>query len=63
MSALDQWKMLGINPEIIFIGIEPEDMSSWGMELSDCIKNKMPKLIELITHELRSNGIEVIDKL
>jgi hydrogenase maturation protease len=38
IEALDQWQLLGIKPDIIFIGIEPEDMSSWAMELKDCIK-------------------------
>jgi hydrogenase maturation protease len=62
IEALDQWKMLGINPEIIFFGIEPEDMSSWGMELSDCLKDKVPKLIDLIVKELIKYAIIITDK-
>ena len=62
IEALDQWKMLGINPEIIFIGIEPKDMSSWGMELSDCLKDKVPKLIALIVKELIKYAIIITDK-
>lgn len=59
IEALDQWQLLGINPEVIFIGIEPEDMSSWGMELSDCIKIKTPRLIELLIKELKRLAINV----
>ena len=62
MEALDQWKMIGINPEIIFFGIEPEDMSSWGMELSACITAKVPRLIELIIDELKKYKINVKEK-
>jgi hydrogenase maturation protease len=62
IEALDQWQMLGINPEIIFIGIEPEDMSSWGMELSDCIKTKILRLIDLIINELNNRAINVNEK-
>jgi len=62
IEALDQWKMLGINPEVIFFGIEPKDMSSWGMELSDCLKDKVPKLIALIVKELIKYAIIITDK-
>jgi hydrogenase maturation protease len=62
IEALDQWQMLGINPEVIFIGIEPEDMSSWGMELSDCIKTKTPRIIDLIILELKKLSINVKEK-
>jgi hydrogenase maturation protease len=62
IEALDQWQMLGINPDIIFIGIEPEDMSSWGRELSDCIKIKIPHLIDLIIQELKKLSIITKEK-
>jgi hydrogenase maturation protease len=62
LEALEQWRILGIEPEVVFFGIEPKDMSSWGMELSDCISNKMPKLIELVVNELKNDGILVSAK-
>ena len=62
LEALDQWKMLGINPEIIFFGIEPEDDGSRGIELSDCLKDKVPKLIALIVKELIKKAIIITDK-
>jgi hydrogenase maturation protease len=61
LEALEQWKVLGIEPDIVFIGIEPQDMSSWGMELSICIKNKISKLIDIIIKELKNNGINVVE--
>lgn len=62
IDALYQWQMLGISPEIIFIGIEPEDMSSWGSELSNCLKDKIPKLKALIVNELINKAIIITEK-
>ncbi len=62
ITALDEWKILGIEPEIIFFGIEPKDMSSWSMDLSDCIRDKIPKLIGLIINELKTEGVKAIEK-
>ena len=61
-EALEHWKMLGIEPEVIFFGIEPEDMASWGFDLTPCIQGKMPKLVALVIEQLRANGITVIEK-
>lgn len=45
--------MLGTKPkEIIFIGIEPEDMNE-GMELSPLISQRIPAIIELVMRELK----------
>ena len=62
-EALEHWKMLGIDPEVIFFGIEPEDMSSWGFDLTPCIQDKMPKLVNLIIEELKTEGIAVTVKI
>ena len=62
LDAIEQWKLLGVSPEVIFLGIEPYDMSSWGMELSDCIINKMPLLMELILEELKKEGVTISEK-
>ena len=61
-EALEHWKMLGIEPEVVFFGIEPEDMNSWGFDLTPCIQDKMPKLVALVIEKLRADGITVTDK-
>jgi hydrogenase maturation protease len=61
-EALEHWKMLGIDPEVIFFGIEPEDMASWGFDLTPCIQDKMPKLVALLNEQLRADGITVTEK-
>ena len=58
MEVLQQWQLTGISPEIVFLGIEPEDISSWGTELTATIQAKIPRLVELVLEELRKSGIE-----
>jgi len=44
---------LGKNPpEVVIYGIEPQNYSSWGMELSLVIKKRIPKIIELVKKEI-----------
>jgi hydrogenase maturation protease len=62
LEVIEQWKLMGVLPEVIFLGIEPYDMSSWGMELSDCISNKMPRLVELVLDELKKDGVTITEK-
>jgi hydrogenase maturation protease len=61
-EALEHWKILGIEPEVIFFGIEPEDINSWGFDLTPCIQDKMPKLVALVIDQLQADGITVTKK-
>ena len=58
MEVLQQWQLAGVSPEIVFFGIEPEDMSSWGTELTPTIQAKIPRLVELVLQELHDLGIQ-----
>ena len=57
LEALNQVKLLGKNQKVVFVGIEPKDISPWGMELSPAIAEKIPKLISLVLEELEKCGI------
>ena len=57
LEALNQIKLLGKEPEVIFVGIEPHDISPWGMELSPVIEEKIPEIIALVLKELSVRGI------
>jgi hydrogenase maturation protease len=61
-EALEHWRMLGIEPEVVFFGIEPEDMNSWGFDLTPCIQDKMSKLVSLVVEQLRADGVTVTEK-
>ncbi len=57
LEALNQVKLLGKEQKVTFIGIEPQDISPWGMELTPIIVKKIPKLITLVLEELEKYGI------
>ncbi len=57
LEVMQQWQMLGINPDVTIVGIEPQDISSWGMQLSECLQAKLPKLIAIVLEELENAGI------
>ncbi|MEI6125323.1 MAG: HyaD/HybD family hydrogenase maturation endopeptidase [Pseudomonadota bacterium] len=57
LEVLNQWKMLGVCPAVVFFGIEPYDISSFDMSLSSLMQEKIPKLVGLILEELKNDGI------
>ena len=57
LEALNQVTLLGENQKVIFVGIEPEDISPWGMELTPVIEEKKPELKKLVLEELEKCGI------
>jgi hydrogenase maturation protease len=54
MDVLKTAHFLGHKPEIIFIGIEPKDISE-GLELSPEIEKKIPKVIDVVMREIGRN--------
>jgi hydrogenase maturation protease len=52
LEVLDLSELIGKTPHTTVIGIEPKSLEM-GMELSPEIKAKMPRVIELILHELK----------
>jgi hydrogenase maturation protease len=53
-DALKTTVFFGNKPEeVIFIGIEPEDISE-GLELSPTMEEKIPAIIKLVMHEIGS---------
>ena len=58
LEALNEVKLLGKEPKVTFIGVEPEDISPWGMDLSPVIEEKIPEIITLVLKELSERGIQ-----
>jgi hydrogenase maturation protease len=58
LEVLHQARWLGKEPCVTFIGIEPQDISPWGMELSPVIEHKIPEVIEVILKELSQRTLE-----
>ena len=48
----------GCNPEIVIIGMEPEDTSA-GLELSPRVRRGLPLMARMVAEELRRLGVKV----
>jgi len=59
LEVFNQAKLLGERPKVTIVGIEPEDISPWGMELSPIIKEKIPALIDMTLNELEQLGVKI----
>jgi hydrogenase maturation protease len=54
MDVLGMAKDMDQEPkETVIVAVEPKDISNWGMELSDELKVKIPKVIEIVLKELK----------
>ncbi len=49
---------LGRKMEAVIIGVEPEDMSSWGLELTPTIEARVPEIMALVLKELDALGVK-----
>jgi hydrogenase maturation protease len=58
LEVLSQLKLLDKTPRVTFIGIEPRDISPWGMDLSPVIEEKIPEMMELVLKELEELGVQ-----
>jgi hydrogenase maturation protease len=53
LEVINLSQLIGKTPETVVIGIEPENISA-GMDLSKKLKEKIPKIIDLVLEETRS---------
>jgi hydrogenase maturation protease len=56
ISLIDVLKMAeltGGRPKTVIIGVQPKDVSSWSLELSEELKAVVPRVKELVLEELK----------
>ena len=53
LDILKQANLMGYNPEVTIIGIEPYEIF-YDMELSSTLKNEIPNIIRIIKEEIES---------
>lgn len=53
IDVLQMAELTGARPKTIIIGVQPKDVSSWSLELSDEVKEAIPRVKDLIFKELR----------
>lgn len=56
VDTLVSCEIMGKRPETVVIGMEPEDYKNMGAELTDCCREKLPKLIGHVLEELQAMG-------
>ena len=58
IDVLRMAELTGRKPKTVIIGVQPKDVSSWSLELTDELKAIIPRVRELVFEELRK--IEVL---
>jgi hydrogenase maturation protease len=53
IDVLHMAELTGKRPKTVIIGVQPKDVTSWSLELSDELKAAIPKVKELILKELK----------
>ena len=53
IDVLMMAELTGGRPKTIIIGVQPKDVSSWSLELSDEVRTAIPKVKDLIFDELK----------
>lgn len=52
LEVLRLAEALGYCPKTVVIGIQPQDIAPWGLELTPVVRQKIPEIIELVLDEL-----------
>ncbi len=53
IDVLNMAALTGTKPKTVIIGVQPKDVTSWSMELSDELKAVIPRVKELVFEELK----------
>lgn len=54
IDVLNMAALTGTKPKTVIIGVQPKDVASWSMELSDELKAVIPRVQELVFEELKN---------
>ncbi len=57
IDVLGMAELTGSRPETVILGVQPKDVSSWSLEMSDELKAVVPRVKELVLEELKKIGI------
>jgi hydrogenase maturation protease len=55
-DVLTMAELTGGKPKTVIIGVQPKDVSSWSLELSEELKAVLPRARELVLEELKRMG-------
>ncbi len=58
VETLAYAEVLGNRPDAVIVGIEPADISPWGLELTEIVQGRMADLCEQVLKEIQQAGGE-----
>jgi hydrogenase maturation protease len=56
VETLAYAEVLGNRPSTVIVGIEPEDISPWGLELTDVVQSRMGEMCDRVLKEIELAG-------
>ena len=56
VEALAYAELLGNRPQAVIVGIEPEDISPWGMEMTETIRSRFDEVCAAVLEEIEAAG-------
>ena len=56
IDVLTMAEMTGGRPKTVIIGVQPQDVSTWSLELTEPVRAVLPKVKELVLEELQKIG-------
>jgi hydrogenase maturation protease len=59
MEALTVVELIGTRPETVIVGVEPADISPWGVELTPPVAASLDRLEAMVLEELKKWSIEL----
>lgn len=62
VDTMTNLSLVGNPPHTIVIGVEPELIEAWGMELTPRVQAAIPQMVELAVRELKKHGIEPVKR-
>lgn len=62
VEALSICRVLWGLPPTVILGVEPQDISPWGIELTEVVSSRMEDLLQMVLEELRNLGVQWQEK-
>jgi hydrogenase maturation protease len=56
VDTLAYAEMLDKRPQAIIVGVEPQDISPWGLELTETVQAQLPEMVRRVLEEIKRVG-------
>jgi hydrogenase maturation protease len=56
VDTLAYAEMLDQRPQAVIVGVEPQDISPWGLELTETVQAQLPEMVRRVLEEIKRVG-------